>query len=149
MPIVIGAVAGGAVIYRISHSDYSDSYYDWRDYSNWSDYSDYAERQRVKRTAKEKELSAAQNDLDSYIKSQLNALKSEYQLTGKLPAWSSRQAHWSSFETDYAPYNEDLKNVIKSQLEARLKNEIAQDEQAINAIDDMLVKVNKAKLLKK
>ena len=150
MPLIIGAVAiGGGAVYRMSHGDYSDGYHDWRDYSNYSDYSDFAERQRILRAAKEKEVSTAQKDLESYIKLQLNALKREYQLTGSLPAWSSREAEWNSFEADYSSYNSELTTTIKAQLTARLKNEIADDEQAIKALDDMLVKINRVKLLRK
>lgn len=149
MPIAIGAfAAAGAAVYRASHGDYSD-YHDWRDYSNYSNYSDYAERQNLLRESKKKEISNVQKDLESYIRSQLNVLKREYQLTGSLPVWSYLEAEWNSFEADYSSYDSKLKTSIKAQLTAQLKSEIADDEQAIRALDDMLVKINRVKLLRK
>ena len=141
MPIIVGAFLGGAAIAAI-HSNYS-KYSRYRDHSN---YSDAAERARKQREAKQNELERTKERLQEYVNSEIRRLKDEELLHNGFKKWDVEQAAWQSFSSDYENYHADLTKAVQRRFENQIKNDIAEDEQAIRDIDTVIMKINQIRL---
>lgn len=79
MAVIFAVVGGGAVVGIATsdpYSDYSDysDYGDYSDYSNYSNYSDAAERRQRQIQSKQKEITYAKSDLNTFISQQIKPL---------------------------------------------------------------------------
>lgn len=129
----IAAAGGGALIWRVSHDNYSD-YSDYHSrHSNYREYGDSALRSQI--SSKENEVNRKESDVESLrqrmnndFNSRVNQLKNEKNYSG----------------LTYSP-SEIVANV-KSDMQRELDSEIAKDKQELSEIDKMIARINELEL---
>ena len=129
MAIVIAA-AGGALVWRVSHGNYSD----WRDHRNHRQYGDAAlvkaiENKKNEIDAKEDEVDRLREKMEENFQTRVNQLKKE--------------RNYSSFNYSDA---EDIIDNVKEEMRDELDEEIAKDKQELEAIDKMIARINELEL---
>ena len=132
MAIIIAA-AGGALIWRASHGDYSDH----SNHSNHREYGDAALRNQI--SNKESEISRKESDVESLrrrmnenFNSRINELKRE----GNYPTFYSAN--------DSSPSK--IVDSVKNDMRRELDDEIAKDKRELEAIDKMIARINELEL---
>lgn len=132
----IAAAGGGALVWRVSHdnySDYSDRYSDHYNHSNHRQYGDSARRSQI--SNKESEVNRKASDVESLrqrmnsdFNSRINELKREKNYSGLNSAPST------------------IIDTVKYNMQLELDNEISQDKQELEAIDKMIARINEIEL---
>lgn len=139
MAIIIAGIVGGVVAIVGA----SDSYSDYSRHSDYSDYyDDYAVKEaqrRAERERKERELKEKINDLESYINREIDNHIIDNNLTIDVPKWTSYNANFYDFESDFYEQKMHLENSIIDNKNA-LKNNIIHDD--LSKIDDILSKID-------
>lgn len=132
MAIIIAA-AGGALIWRMSHGDYSDH----SNHSNHREYGDAALRNQI--SNKETDIRRKESDVESLrqrmnenFNSRINNLKRE----GNYPTFYSANDSLPSKIVDS----------VKNDMRRELDEEIARDKQELEAIDKMIARINELEL---
>lgn len=132
MAIIIAA-AGGALIWRASHGDYSDH----SNHSNHREYGDAALRNQI--SNKESEISRKESDVESLrrrmnenFNSRINELK--------------REGNYQTFYSANDSSPSKIVDSVKKDMRRELDDEIAKDKRELEAIDKMIARINELEL---
>lgn len=131
------AAAGGVIVWRATHdnySDYSDRYSDHYNHSNHRQYGDSAlvnaiENKKNQIDAKEDEVDNLREKMEENFQARVEQLK--------------REKDYSSFNYSDA---EDIIENVKEEMREELDEEISQDKQELEAIDKMIARINEIEL---
>lgn len=131
----IAAAGGGALVWRISHDNYSD-YSDYSDYSRHSEYTEYGDstlRNNISKMEddirrKESDVEILRQRMISNFDSLVNELKRKKNYPG----------------LDATPST--IVNTVKYHMKRELDDEIAKDKQELAEIDKMIARINELEL---
>lgn len=135
MAFIAAAAGGGAIVWRVSHDNYSDyrDYSDHYNHSNYREYGDSALRNQI--SSKENEVNRKASDIESLrqrmnndFNSRINKLKREKNYSGLNSAPST------------------IVDTVKYNMQLELDNEIARDKQELAEIDKMIARINELEL---
>jgi exonuclease VII large subunit len=152
MPIIIAGIVGAGIVGVIAGATHDD-------YSDHSDYSDYALRRRQERESKlkneERKLSSAKEALRSAVQNAIAQMKdtceSENVMISTSDENSVRQAMYAGIENAeseeaFSKAVGKMSDVIKENVDKRLKAEIEEKQREIDDVNDLLERVTAFRL---
>lgn len=125
---VIGAVIGIGIIGVVVYDDHSD----YSDYDNYSDYSDAAERRKRRVEAKNKEVNDQKYDINTYKTNSVNGYLKDYSLKQQ-----------SGVSVNVSAVKKDGDSQIEETIKSNLEHDSAGLEAEIEAIDNVMSKIDK------
>ena len=131
----IAAAGGGALVWRISHDNYSD-YSDYSDHSRYSKYTEYGDstlRNDISKMEddirrKESDVEILRQRMISNFDSLVNELK--------------RKKNYPGLDSSAS----EIIRKVKDDMQRELDNEIAKDKQELAEIDKMIARINELEL---
>lgn len=143
---VVGVVGVVGTVAAVSHEDHSDH----------SDYSDRAYREEQARKKREEErvrnLAAARKEMDNTLQQMKKALADEIREQGLDPEpflnWvpSSEDFSFTDFDKEYAQLDSLAKTRIRQLVDMHLEQEIRERQKELDAINELIRKVNETRL---